>query len=383
MCLGVVLVDSAKVLHVITGLNRGGAETMLCKLLTQDQGLQRPLAVVSMTDRGLIADELEAAGIPVHVLGAHRNMAATLPRLRRILRSIRPNIVHAWMYHACAATTIATLGMRPQPKLVWGIRHTPNRVAKERLRTRATIALCRWLSSRADSVLYNACKSKAVHEALGYSSSHSHVIPNGFDAERFSPDRDTALRTREMLSVSESDVVIGTVSRDHPVKGIDTLIDAATKLVTHTSRLVFVLIGRGFTPENTHLRDTLLARGIASSFRLLGERSDIPAILRGLDIFVLPSRSEAFPNALGEAMLCGIPCVATDVGDVAAILNSYGVLVPSDDAQTLADGISSLVEMDERLRRDLGRESRAWIQREFALSSITQQYRELYEMLVR
>jgi glycosyltransferase involved in cell wall biosynthesis len=167
------------------------------------------------------------------------------------------------------------------------------------------------------------------------------------------------------------------------VKDHATLVQAAGALRREGVDLALVMAGSGVGWGNTKLAAAIEAAGVGGRAVLLGERADVPRVLAGLDIAVLCSLSEGFPNALGEAMACGLPCVATDVGDCRFLLGEGGAIVPPRDPAALADALRRLIGLPPEERRALGRIGRARIEREFALPSIAKHYEHLYDRVVR
>ena len=138
------------------------------------------------------------------------------------------------------------------------------------------------------------------------------------------------------MKLPENDFVFGYVARHHPVKNHSGLLKAFSEVVKHNSKVKLVLIGQGLSSNNNTLAETINQLNITKHITPLGERNDIPELLQALDAYVSPSHAEAFPNTIGEAMSCGIPCIATDVGDSAAIIGDTGIVVPPNDNDALA-----------------------------------------------
>jgi glycosyltransferase involved in cell wall biosynthesis len=116
-------------------------------------------------------------------------------------------------------------------------------------------------------------------------------------------------------------------------------------------------------------------------FIFTGERSDVHRLMQAMDVFCLSSKSEAFPNVLGEAMACAVPCVSTDVGGCREIIGDTGVLVPPSDSRALALGLLALLEKPVEELRSLGRAARERIQARYSLSRAVEEYSNVYERL--
>jgi glycosyltransferase involved in cell wall biosynthesis len=153
-------------------------------------------------------------------------------------------------------------------------------------------------------------------------------------------------------------------------------------LLKQHPQVQFLLCGRGVTWEIEKLSTWLIETGFKSNFHLLGYRDDIPRVMNALDIHTLSSRAEAFPNVTGEAMASGVPCVATDVGDTAALIADTGISVPAGDPQALADGWRLILSMDPAARRTMGEEARRRIQENFSIQLIARRYEALYSQIL-
>ena len=184
------------------------------------------------------------------------------------------------------------------------------------------------------------------------------MVRNGFDTARFRPDGDARAVLRHELGVAPDVPLIGMVARVDPMKDHATFLEAAS-IFSRASQRPFRARGRGREPSNGWLGSQIKRRGLEGVVRLLGERADIERVYPALDIATLSSSfGEGFPNALGEAMASGVPCVATAVGDAPALLDGVGRVVAPCDAPALAGAWRALAELPVEARRRLGEASR-------------------------
>jgi glycosyltransferase involved in cell wall biosynthesis len=369
------------VLHIITGMTMGGAEMMLYRLLARGDRTRFSPTVLSLLAPGTVAGLVSALDIPLLTLGMHeeRPLSPAMLRLIPIARRLQPSLLQGWMYHGnLAASGFALLSGRRLP-VIWNVRHSINDIAHESRLTRHLIRLGAPLSSSARAIIYNSRQSAAQHERRGYDASRTVVIPNGFDCEFFRPRPEMAAWLRQEIGIDHGRVVIGMISRNHPHKDPGNLIRATGLLVRRGVDVHLVLVGPGFDAGDAALAGAIGQADIAGRVSLLGQRHDISDIVAGLDIAALSSATEAFPNVLGEAMACGVPCVATDVGDSAWIVGRTGIVVPPRDPEALADALSRLVALGCDGRRRLGDAARARVIEHFEIDAIVGQYQALYE----
>lgn len=329
------------VVHVITCLKDGGAEAVLYRLCLADH--QNLHVVVSLRDEDKYGPLLSAAGIAVHCLNMPRGRVTPggIWKLARLLLRHRPDVVQTWMYHAdlVGGVVARAVGIR---RVFWGLHHTNLEMGKT---SRITIWVARLnaLLSRWIPKLIVSCSQKgvAVHQAIGYAPEKFRVIPNGYDLCQFAPDLQAGFALRSALAVPDGVPLLGMVARFDPQKDHHNLIDALGLLKQSDQDFRCVLVGSGITDANAEMIAWLDNQGIRDRTLLLGQRSDIPAIMNALDVHILSSAyGEAFPNVLCEAMACGTPCVTTDVGDAELIVGDTGWVVAAQSAELLAQAIA-------------------------------------------
>ncbi|MQX54382.1 glycosyltransferase family 4 protein [Alcanivorax sediminis] len=368
-----------KVLHVIVGLNVGGAELMLQRLINNSSDNVEHM-VVSLTTKGRIGEELSARGIVVRSLGLKGLL--TLPgcffNLLRIVASIKPDVVHTWMYHADFLGGLAAflVGRR---NVVWCVRSTNIELAGNK----ATVLLrrvCAFFSHIIPrKIIYAAEASRLAHERLGYCEKKSLVVPNGFLVNDFLGNEHCRDEVRSELSIEEGDILIGTVGRYHPVKDHATMIAALSALVKTRQNLRLVMVGRGLDSSNMELLALLEQWGVTDQCILLGQRSDVARLMSGFDIFCLHSISEGFPNVLGEAMLSGLPCVVTDVGDASFLLDDARFVSKSRDVGELVENMLLMFSLSGHERKNIAIRNRDRILNGFSIESVVSVYREIYQ----
>ena len=327
------------VAHVITTLNDGGAEAVLYRLCLHSRSVRH--VVVSMMGPGKYGPLLEAAGVVVHCLNMPPGKATWggVVGLWRVLRRERPFAVQTWMYHAdLFGGVLARLsGVR---RVFWGI-HNSN--LSPDVVSRSTILVARLcaLLSRAVPTRVVSCSQQAsrVHVALGYGARGLVNIPNGYDLARYARDEAGRVRLRGEWGVAPHEFLAGMVARFDPQKDHANLLGALGQLKRRGLSFKCVLVGTGMDEGNAALMALVARDHLGSDVLLMGRRDDVPAVMSALDVHVLSSLGEAFPNVLAEAMACGTPCVTTDVGDAALIVGDTGWVVPPQNAAALAEGL--------------------------------------------
>jgi len=347
---------------------------MLSRLVTGLDRARHRSVVVSMTGQGAVGPLLTSAGIELHTLDMRRGMADPrgLTRLTRILRRVRPGILQTWLYHADFLGVLAQL-WGPPFALFWNIRCTES-IGADRVRR-----LLSWCSTRPDGVIVNSLAGQRFHEQIGYRPRRWEHIPNGCDASLFRFDGTARVNLRRKLGIPDGAVAIGLPARFHPMKDHANFLAAAARLAAVRPEVVFLLIGSGVDRSNRALTEMTEAHGLVDHVRLLGECDDMVSVYSALDIATLSSAfGEGWPNVLGEAMLCHVPCVATDCGDAAEILGPTGMVVPRRDPEALEAAWQALISMGPGARRSIGAEARNRIVCSYDLRAIVSRYDALY-----
>src|SRR5260370_21978963 len=227
------------------------------------------------------------------------------------------------------------------PQRVWNLRCSDMALSAPSAGVRRLLS---WCSALPDAVFVNSRAGLSFHERIGYRPRRWEYVPNGFDTAEFFPDAAARERLRSELGIRAEAMVIGLPARYHPMKDHGTFLEAAAAIEAERPQVCFLLVGPGTEPTNPALAKAVAAMGLADRVRLLGERSDMPAVYAALDIATLSSAwGEGFPNVLAKAMACGPPCAATDGGDIRELLGDAGLVVPRNDPKAFADSSQPLI----------------------------------------
>ena len=332
-------------MYVSYSLGGGGAERLLTNIILQQDEPTRS-QVVTLRPGGVFRKVLEDAGVEVVDLGMTHYLHAVggMFRLARLIRKHQPEIVHAWDYFANLLVVPACSLAGSHAKIFWGEFGTDLGTQKLHLGFRAVVRMNAWLSPRVDGVAYNGVEVRDYHHRIGFREPRSVVISNQIDADAFRHDAQEREAFRAELGVKPDDVVVAVVARVDPQKDWPTVLEAVRGL----PGIVLVAVGNG--------TDLLPPQ---PGFIALGWRDDVARVLSAADIFLLGSAyGEGTPLAVGEAMLCGLPCVVTDVGGSRALVGNSGIVVKPGDPAAIREAILALARDPER-RRVLGQLARA------------------------
>jgi glycosyltransferase involved in cell wall biosynthesis len=282
------------------------------------------------------------------------------------------------MYHPnLAATLVASVGTA-RPALVWGIRSSLEAPYTYRRLTRLVIGANRWLSARPSRIVYNSEASARQHAEAGFESRGARVIANGIDVQRFAPLPGVRARVRASLGLRDDELVVGNAARFDPSKDHAALLRAFAQLSAIMPAARLVLCGSQVDESNPALVALMAELGIRERVVLLGERTDVPDVMRAWDLGLNASVREGFPNMIAECMACGVPCVATGAGDTREIVGDAGYVAGAGDAAGLRQALLRAAELPASERETLGRAARARIERRFSAGRMIREYLELY-----
>ena len=358
-----------KILFLCSRLEMGGAERQMCLLAAGLQARGHQVQVAVFYPGGPLASFLASAGVAVHCLdkAGRYDLLPTAWRLRRLIRAWRPQVLHAYL-DTPNLLAAALHPFTPGLKVVWGLRTSRMDFSRyDRFAGQAHRQLPR-LARWADLVLLNSRAGAAYHQELGIPGSKMRVIPNGIDTDlyRFDPQGRQALRKE--WGLDDRHFLAGLVGRLDPVKDHQSLIQAAATLRTDWPHLRLVMVGSGDRDYSALLERQARELGMDHLIIWAGQRHDLPPIYSALEVCVLPSAyGEGFANALGEAMACGRPCLATRVGDSALVLGQDALLIPPQDPAALAAALGRLRALEPASRQSLGDHLRRRVEENFSL----------------
>lgn len=373
-----------KIVHIITGLNNGGAEGVLYRLVTNDKSNEH--IVISLMDGGEYGPLLEEKNIKAYYLKLSRGKISLSPLfdLKNIIENESPDIIQTWMSHADLVGGIVAkvLGYK---NIVWNIRHSNLTFRMSNIKTNAVVLTSMAMSRHIPKKII-CCSSKTYQDygGHGYPKDKMTVINNGYEFNKFNSDIKLRDNVRTELAIGEDVNLLGMVARYDPNKNHNGLLYSLRLVKERNDNFKFVLVGRDLNDDNEIIKNKIKRLGLESNIILLDQRSDIPSIMNALDIHVLSSISgEGFPNVLAEAMACGTLCIATDVGDSKVIVDDFGWVVQPDNNEQLAESILEALQ----LRKDPVRWSKMQalakehIVNNFSLSLMIDSYNQLWNSI--
>jgi glycosyltransferase involved in cell wall biosynthesis len=372
-----------KILHIITGLTQGGAESALYRLTTYEQDNSIEHIIVSLVDLGVYGHQFQQKGIQVHMIGMPRGIPTFkgLVKLFYLIKNVNPNIIQTWMYHSdLIGGIIAKLA--GYNNIIWGIVHFNLEKDVTNYSTRCTAKLCAILSNYIPKKIVSCSESSTlVHIKIGYSASKFIYIPLGFDTNQLNRDDNSGMILRNKWKLQNNTIIFGCLGRWNPQKDHNNLLNAFSIVKKIYPNVYCILGGREIDKDNLDLKKLIDASdSIKDNILLEGVIDKIPSFMNAIDIHILPSIGEAFPNVVAEAMSCETACIVTDVGDASKIVDKFGWVVPPGNSDILASAMTEAINlMNDKIKwEELRKKSRIRICENYSMDRMLSKYRSTW-----
>ena len=345
----------------------GGAENMLSRLILAMPEHEHHL--VSLMSVSEIYSECLNKVESSHSLGwTLLSTPITIFRLSQVIDRIDADVIQCWMYHANVIGVLAHKISRNNSKILWGIHHSLSDYASESLSVKVALLASRLTKSLTGGIVYCSQVGREQHREFGIKGPPDYYVPNGVDPGIFTP---IALCKK----YDWNQIVVGVAGRFHEAKGYPYLL-RAIRIIQNRNLLVhFYIAGKGIAADNSEFMKLFKEEGVSlQGVTLLGEVKHMPDFYRSLDLFVLSSITEGFPNVLVEAMAAGVVCIATEVGDAAIIVRGSGSVVPPKDAQSIAAAVLEYFHMSAEVKSRKSTDARLSVLHRYSITSVSKQY---------
>jgi glycosyltransferase involved in cell wall biosynthesis len=369
-----------RLVFLIRDLKGGGAARQLTELVRGLDKSRFDVTVLMYYDWGGFGHDI--AGLPgVRVISLGKrgrwDTLSFLHRLYRAVRALRPHVLHGYMQVANELSVV--LGKACGARVVMGVRASDMDFSRYHWALGLSFRLGGWLSRFADLVIVNSYAGRSHCAREGYSSRRMVVVPNGIDTARFYPDPEAGARLRAAWGVKDGERCIGTAARLDPTKDYPCLLQAAARLTRERGGVRFVCVGEGPAAYGAEVRALAERLGLGGAVIWPGRCRDMRAFYGALDVFTLTSTSEGFPNVVGEAMACGVPCAVTDAGDAARMVGDAGLVVPARDPAAVVKAWADLLDRPAADRAALGRRARRRIESSFSVRELVRRTEQALE----
>lgn len=372
-----------KITFLIRSLNCGGAERQLVTLAREMHSKGFNVRVLVFYSDGPLKSVLQEAGVPVFLLNkkGRWDVIKFLSRLIKLIYVEKPDVLHGYLGIPNILTALLK-PLFPHIRMVWGVRASNMDLNQYDWLSRLSYKIESKLSRFADLIIINSNEGLDYAVFNGFAQKRMIVIHNGIDTEIFFPDSKNGQRTRAEWGISLNEKLIGLVGRLDPMKDHPNFLKAAALLVQERDDVYFVCVGGGPADYRHKLKEFSHKLGIADRIIWAGARSDMTAVYNALDILTSSSYGEGFPNVIGEAMACGVPCVVTDVGDSAIIVGNTGIVVPPKSPEKLYHGWKLMLHHLDTRGSSIKNEACLRIISEFSLEKLVQRTTNALENLL-
>lgn len=372
-----------KLLFFVRDLAVGGSQRQLALLAAGLAGRGHDVAVAVLYAGGALEAMLAESSVRLLSIGksGRWDIAAPLARLRRLFGSERPDLVYAFLPTQTTLTALL-LPRGRGTKLVFGLRAGGMQLGHYDALSALTYRSEAWLARRADLIIANARAVGAEAVSRGLPADRIAIVPNGIDAEAMRPDKAAGRMLRMAWGIPEHAFIIGCVARLDPMKDHATFLAAAANFSRDHSDAYFVCVGDGPASYREELAGVARALGLDGRLVWAGEIRDVKAAYNAFDIATLSSAfGEGFPNVIGEAMACGVPVVATDVGDARLVVGGLGEIASPVSARLLCEGWTRL---RHRLAHDkaVPNAARRFIETTFSVDAMVRRTENILSALV-
>jgi glycosyltransferase involved in cell wall biosynthesis len=362
-----------RVMFINRRFERGGAERQLIELTKNLDKSRFHVCVTTFYDGGALYPQIQT--VPgVSLVNLHkRGRWDTVCFLRRFwlaARKFRPQIIVGYM--TVANVLSLAIGRLCGAKVAWAMRNSNLDMRRYDWLSRISFRAECLLARRADLVMFNSQAGRDHYIKCGFPKMSGVVIPNGIDVDYFKSDRENRRRVRLEWGVQDENPLIGMVARLDPMKDHDTFLAAAAELAKKRDDVRFVCVGDGAPSRQAELVARVEQLGLGKQIVFVTGRDDMPSVYNALDVMTLSSAyGEGFPNVIGEAMACGVPCVVTDVGDAAAVVGETGLVVSPRDPAQLAEKWKEMLERVNKQREAMSEAARRRIVENFSTKALS------------
>jgi glycosyltransferase involved in cell wall biosynthesis len=373
-----------KILHIITALGNGGAEHTLYKICKYDKSNDH--IVISFKGEGKYFSLLNEIGTKVYILKTNPiTFFLKFFLLIKMIRFLNPDLVQTWLVHGDFLGGIAAklAGIK---NIVWNIRYSNLEFKSTKLITTILIGVLSKLSfSLPESIIVVSKSAKINCEKIGYCKKKLFLIQNGYDLSILKPIKNQKIIFRKKLKIKKEVPIIGMVARYTQKKDHGNLLNALSLIRSKNIKFFCILVGPGNNKKNLDLMSKIKKLGLNNSIKLLGSKNDITHVMNWMDIYIQSSKyGEGFPNVVAEAMACGTPCVATDVGDAAFIIGKTGFVVHPNNSFKLSRAIERMIkEINKKNWNKKKNQPRLRIKNNFDINIMIKSYDKLWNKIYK
>ncbi|MFO7304003.1 MAG: glycosyltransferase [Gammaproteobacteria bacterium] len=375
-----------RVLHIVSsgGVPESMQPFLFMPLLTRLPKQCVRAQAISLAAGCMQATVLRQLGVPVHEVpfSRRRLTLSGFVELTKVLGAFRPDVIHAWGHTAQLLSLPIRERCRWSPAVVWNLCETTPLPKNAAFFDRSKLRLVAKCATRADRIVYTSEAAAAQHRRVGFPEDGYNCISPGVDAVRFKPDPGARAQLRERLQVPADAFVIGMVAPFLPEYDHVTFLKGVGELIKTQPNLYVLLAGHGVQRGNAALMAAIGSGALSRRIQLLGEWSDLCALLNTCDVVCSSALNDSARMTLAMAMLCGVPCVATGLGAQGELIGQHGVAIEPGNPAAIVRGVQKILQMTPDRRLHLIKEARKHALQRYVYMRALQKYLQLYGELV-
>ncbi len=374
-----------RVIHIINSLEKGGAEGNLYRLCTLQKKKYKnkiEIIIITLINKGYYNKSLQKNGIKIISLNLSRknqlfNFIKKVIKLRNIIKVINPDIIQTWMYHSNFISLF--IPKKYNKKTFWNIRHSELNLKISKKMTIFLSLIC-GIFSRIIPIKIIYCSEKSIkfHENIHcYSKKRSILINNGYNENTFYPSDKFRKKFRRINKINKNSIILGFAGRFAKQKNIESMLHAFSKLIKNHKNIYLYMVGRDINYKNEELVQLVSKYQINNKVIFLNEQKNLLEFYNGIDLLLLTSHSESFPNVIAEAMLCSTPVLSSDAGCSKKIIGNNGFVLNKNDYISIFRSLSKAINLFIQKRKKwnfLKLNSRLQIRKNYSIEQMEENY---------
>ena len=374
-----------KIVHIINSLKKGGAEGnlyRLCKFHKKKYKDKVKIIIITLINNGFYESELKKIGISIYSLNFNENnksldIIKKILKFRKLIKNQSPDIIQSWMYHANFLTLF--IQKKFYDKLFWNIRHSELNFKISKKLTIFLSIICGIFSKLIPKkIIYCSERSINFHENEHfYDKNKSILIYNGCNEKNYYPSKYLRSSFKKKNKIKKTDIILGYAGRYAKQKNIPSLLYAFSKIKKNYDNIYLYMVGKNINFKNKELVKHIKNLKIKNRLFLLNEQKSLLKFYNGIDLLILPSLSESFPNVIPESMLCSTPVLSTNAGCSKTIIGKYGFIIAKNSKQTISSKLDKVIKYYVYKKKEwalLKKNSRIQIKKNFSISNMANKY---------
>ena len=374
-----------KILHIINSLKKGGAEGNLYRLCVAQKKKYKnkiDITIITLINNGYYENKLKAKGIKIISLGIDKKikifgLIKKISKFRNIIVKKNQDIIQSWMYHSNFLTLF--IPRQSHNKIFWNIRHSELNFNISKKITILISIIC-GLSSRIvpKKIIYCSEKSIKFHENKHfYSKNKTSLIENGYSKKTYYPSNSLRFNFRKKKNIKKKNIIFGFAGRYAKQKNIDSLLLGFSKISNVHDNIYLYMAGKDINSQNQELINIVSRLNIKNKVFFINEQKNLVEFYNGIDVLILTSHSESFPNVIAEAMLCTTPVLSSNAGCSKKIIDKYGFVLSQNDYLSISKGIKKIINklINQKLFwKSLKKNTRLQIINNFSIEKMAENY---------